>query len=74
VHAFLPVARLYEKMIEAKHPLSQNTAFEDRFARIREINAEGAQVVLSNGRPTEVGAGLLEEIRRWSEHYASQRL
>jgi HEXXH motif-containing protein len=73
VHAFLPVARLYEKMIEAKHPLSQNAAFEDRFARIREINAEGAQVVLSHGRPTEVGAGLLEEIRRWDDYYASQK-
>lgn len=69
VHAFLPVARLYERMIESGHPLAQNPAFLARFARIRQINAEGADVVLGNGRPTEMGKPLLEEIRRWDEYY-----
>jgi len=69
VHAFLPVARLYERMIETGHPLAQNAAFRERFAKIRQINAEGAEVVLSNGRPTEMGKPLLEEIRRWDRYY-----
>lgn len=70
VHAFLPVARLYERMIETKHPLAENPAFLARFAKIRQINAEGASVVLENGRPTEVGKALLDEIRRWDGYYA----
>jgi HEXXH motif-containing protein len=69
VHAFLPVARLYERMIEAGHPLAQNDAFTSRFARIRQINAEGAEVVLVNGVPTEVGRALLDEIRRWHHYF-----
>ncbi|HRI65534.1 MAG TPA: HEXXH motif-containing putative peptide modification protein [Polyangium sp.] len=69
VHAFLPVARLYEKMVESGHPLAQNSAFLGRFAKIRQINAEGAQVVLEHGRPTPVGKPLLDEIRRWDGYY-----
>ncbi|MEP7126639.1 MAG: HEXXH motif-containing putative peptide modification protein [Byssovorax sp.] len=70
VHAFLPVARLYEKMIEAKEPAAQNEAFLGRFAAIRRINREGAEIVLEHGKATVVGAGLLEEIRRWDGYYA----
>ena len=70
VHAFLPVARLYEKMIEAKEPAAQNEAFLGRFAAIRRINREGAEIVLGNGKATGIGAGLLEEIRRWDAYYA----
>jgi HEXXH motif-containing protein len=69
VHAFLPVARLYERMIESGHPLAQNPSFVARFAKVRQINAEGADVVLGNGRPTAMGKPLMEEIRRWHEHY-----
>ncbi len=47
VHAFQPVARLYEAMIQADHPLAKSAAFKDRYARIRGINREGAEVVLS---------------------------
>ena len=69
VHAFLPVARLYEKMIAAAHPLSLSPSFTARYARVREINAEGAAVVLEHARPTAVGAGVLDELRRWDAHY-----
>lgn len=69
VHAFLPVARLYERMIETGHPIAQNPAFMGRFAKIRQINAEGADVVLTNGKSTELGKPLLDEIRRWDEYY-----
>ena len=70
VHAFLPVARLYEKMIEAREPAAQNAAFLGRFAAIRKINREGAEIVLGNGRATVIGAGLLEEIQRWDTYFA----
>ncbi len=70
VHAFLPVARLYEKMIEAKDPRAESEAFLGRFAAIRKINREGAEIVLGNGKATAIGAGLLEEIQRWDTYYA----
>lgn len=69
VHAFLPVARLYERMIEAGDPLARSPAFTERFARIRAINREGAEVLLRHGRPTAVGRGIMEEIARWIDHY-----
>jgi HEXXH motif-containing protein len=72
VHAFLPVARLYEKMIETGHPLAQNAAFLARFEQIKQINAEGAAVVLENGRPTTIGKTLLGEIRQWDDYFRSQ--
>jgi HEXXH motif-containing protein len=71
VHAFLPIARMYEKMIEAKHPLAQSTAFRARFEEIVRINREGADVVVANAQPTEVGRGLIDEIARWDAHYRS---
>jgi HEXXH motif-containing protein len=70
VHAFLPVARLYERMIEAGDPLAQGAAFSARFAEIRAINREGAEVLLRHGRPTPVGQGIMEEIARWIERYS----
>jgi HEXXH motif-containing protein len=70
VHAFQPVARLYERMIAAGDPEADHEDFRRRFADIRRINREGAQVILGEGRPTPVGRGLLDEIRRWDEHYA----
>jgi HEXXH motif-containing protein len=70
VHAFLPVARLYERMIEGGDPEAQNEGFRRRFAAIRKINREGAELLLREGRPTAVGRGLLDEIGRWDAHYA----
>jgi len=69
VHAFLPIARMYEKMIESKHALAESPAFRARYEEIVRINREGAEVVLANGKPTAVGRGLLDEIARWDEHY-----
>ena len=70
VHAFQPVARLYEKMIEDGAPEAAHESFRGRFAEVRRINQEGAEVLLRAARPTAVGRGLLEEIRRWDEYYA----
>ena len=68
VHAFLPVARLYEKMIEANDALV-SPSFLRRYADVRRINAEGADVVLTHAKPTPAGRPLFDEIRRWIRHY-----
>ena len=70
VHAFQPVARLYEKMIAAGHPWSTKPDFLRRFEQVKKVNRDGAAVVLPNARPTPIGAGLFDEMRRWDEHYA----
>lgn len=72
VHAFQPVARLYERMTADGHPRAQSPDFQRRFAQIRRINHAGAGVVLAHGRPTPVGRALLDEIRRWDDHYGPQ--
>lgn len=72
VHAFQPVARLYERMTAVGHPRAQSPDFQRRFAQIRSINHAGASVVLSHGRPTAIGRLLLDEIRRWDDYYGAQ--
>jgi HEXXH motif-containing protein len=69
VHAFQPVARLYEAMIAAGHPWSKSPDFLRRFEQVKKVNREGAAVVLGNGRPTAVGKGLFDEMRRWDAHF-----
>lgn len=71
VHAFLPVARLYEIMLERAHPLAGNSTFRERYDAIRAINREAATIVLENGRPTPLGRAVLDEIDRWQHHFDS---
>ncbi len=68
VHAFQPVARLYQRMRAAGHDGTSRPDFERRYAQIIKGNHEGAKVLLEHGQPTEVGKGLLDEIRRWDQH------
>lgn len=37
---------------------------------MKKVNRDGAAVVLSNAKPTAIGVGLFDEMRRWDEHYA----
>ena len=69
VHAFLPVARLYEAMIVRAHPLTAHASFRARLAQIVAINLEGASVVLEHGKPTAIGAELTGEIRLLDAHF-----
>ncbi|MFO0759544.1 MAG: HEXXH motif-containing putative peptide modification protein [Byssovorax sp.] len=71
VHAFLPVAHLYEKMIEGQHPLTRSPYFRERFAQIRGINREGADVVFAHAQPTAVGQAVIDEIKRWIDHFGT---
>ena len=73
VHAFQPIAKLYELMTAADDPLSRQRDWEKRYRQIVEINREGAETVLTNGKPTAVGAGLLREMREIDEYFAARR-
>jgi hypothetical protein len=64
VHAFLPVARLYERLIA-----SGSTELDARFRDILRINREGTEVLLAHARPTAVGKGVLDELARWHAHF-----
>jgi HEXXH motif-containing protein len=64
VHAFVPVARLYERLVEAGA-----SRLEPRFRDVVRLNREGTEVLLAHGRPTTVGRGLLDELARWDSHY-----
>ncbi|NJK33450.1 MAG: hypothetical protein HC927_14180, partial [Deltaproteobacteria bacterium] len=68
VHAFQPVARLYQLMREDGYPGCEQPDFERRFQQIVKGNHEGATVLLEHGQPTTIGRGLLDELRRWDSH------
>ncbi len=68
VHAFQPVALLYERMREAGAPLSRHPEFERRFQEIIAGNAEAAEVLLEHGQATPTGRAVLDEIERWRDH------
>jgi HEXXH motif-containing protein len=70
VHAFLPVAALYERMTRAAHPLTLGRDWQGRFREIIAINREAAETLLASGRPTSLGAELLDEIRGWDRYFA----
>jgi hypothetical protein len=65
VHAFVPVARLYERMIEA----GDERARPDRWREIVRLDREGMEVLREHARPTTVGRGLLDELERWDAHF-----
>jgi hypothetical protein len=71
VHAFVPVARLYEAMLAADDPLSRHPSFAARFAGIVAGNHEGTTTLLANAEPTAVGRAVLDELARWDRHFAS---
>jgi HEXXH motif-containing protein len=68
VHAFFPVARLYQLMRNAGHEHTGHPEFERRYAQIIKGNHEGATVLLEHAQPTEIGRGLLDELHRWNTH------
>ncbi len=70
VHAFQPVARLYEAMALAGHALAANAAWLSRFARIVQLDRAGAATVLAHAQPTAVGKPFFDEMRRLDDHLA----
>lgn len=73
VHAFLPVARLYEGMFRAGDPLVAEPPVVRRVAQVKKLNRDGCRELLANARPTPVGASLLREIAQWHDYFESGR-
>lgn len=71
VHAFQPVALLYDRMTEAGDALARGRDWDRRFAEVVQTTREGAETVLTHARPTSLGVGLLEELRRIDEQLAA---
>lgn len=69
VHAFVPVARLYEAMRAAGDPLASHPSFESRFRQIVAGNHEGIEVLLAHAEPTDAGRAVLDELARWDRHF-----
>lgn len=70
VHAFVPVALLYERLREADHALSRKPGFSERFRTIVRGNRDGIATLVANARPTPAGRAVIEELARWDEHFA----
>jgi HEXXH motif-containing protein len=67
VHAFVPVAVLYERLIASGDARARAYGIASLEARRREvvrINGEGAEVLRAHARPTAVGRGVLDELLR----------
>jgi HEXXH motif-containing protein len=73
VHAFLPVAFLYRRMIEARHPWTRLPGFDRRLAAVVESNREGAAVLREHARPTPTGRAVLDEILRLDPDFRAIR-
>ena len=69
VHAFQPVACLYERMIEAGDARTASPDARRRFLQVVGINRRGCEVLLPNAEPTVIGRGLFDEIARWDAHF-----
>ncbi len=64
VHAFQPVARLYQRMHEDGHPWAANPSWQQRAATVFAKIHEGACTVLEMAEPTPAGVALLDEMRQ----------
>jgi HEXXH motif-containing protein len=63
-HAFVPVAEMYFRMIDADAPEVQTHGFHERLRQIVAKNHDAMQVLEANAVPTESGAQVLEELGR----------
>ncbi|MGH7439056.1 MAG: aKG-HExxH-type peptide beta-hydroxylase [Polyangiaceae bacterium] len=83
VHAFVPVACMYESMT-ARSPVPAGGAGGDagpsagdvdvrriaeRYAAVVRTNRAGTGVLEAHARPTRIGKGLLDELFAWGRHF-----
>ncbi len=72
VHAFIPIARYYERLESADAPQCRRSGFRERFANIVKGNHEGMSVLLEHADPTPAGRALLGELERWDQHFVGK--
>lgn len=63
-HAFVPVAMLHRNLAQADHPLSRGPRFVQRRQEVLDSNARGLAVVRAKGRPTRLGARVVDDLHR----------
>ncbi len=61
-HAFVPVAELYHRMVEAGDEECERPGFDRRFREIIASNDEAVTVLREHAQPTEAGREVLEEL------------
>ena len=73
VHAFLPVAELYRRMRDAKHPLAAHAGFEERLSEIDLKNHEGMEMLRAHGQLTPAGVGLFGDLEVLEARHMAER-
>lgn len=68
VHAFVPVAAMYDRLATMNHPLSQTERFPRRRAEILASNHRGMVAVLDNYEASPLGRKLIVEMNTLHEH------
>lgn len=68
-HAFLPVATLFERLRDTRHPLARERAFESRFTEIRARNDDAITTLREHAKPTPVGRAILEELYEINDRF-----
>ncbi len=68
-HAFLPVATLFERLRNTRHPLAKEGGFEPRFTRIRARNNDAITTLREHAKPTAVGRAILGELYEINDRF-----
>jgi HEXXH motif-containing protein len=73
VHAFLPVAELYRRMRDARHPLAANPSFEARLSDVDLKNHEGMEMLRAHAQLTPAGAALFADLEALEQRHLAER-
>ena len=63
VHAFVPVALMHQRLEETNHWSSRTPLFKRRRMEVLHGNENGLNLVLAKGRPTKVGARVIDGLK-----------
>ncbi len=73
VHAFLPVAELYRRMRDTRHPLAAHPGFEGRLSEIDLKNHEGMEMLRAHGQFTPPGVALFGDLEVLEQRHLAER-
>jgi HEXXH motif-containing protein len=73
VHAFLPVAELYRRMRDGKHPLASQSGFDARLSDIDLKNHEGMEMLRAHARFTAAGRALFGDLEALEARHLAER-
>ena len=73
VHAFLPVAELYRRMRDQRHPVAEDPGFDRRLSDIDMKNHEGMNMLRSHGEFTAEGSMLFADLEDLESQHLADR-